>query len=73
MVDTEKLENLIQSSGYKKSFIAQKLGISSVSLWKKANNMTKFTGVEINELCKLLDVTSIKQQREIFFTEEYTK
>ena len=73
MVDTEKLENLIQSSGYKKSFIAQKLGISSVSLWKKANNMTKFTGVEINELCKLLDVTSIKQQREIFFTEEYTE
>ena len=73
MVDTEKLENLIRSSGYKKSFIAQKLGISSVSLWKKANNMTKFTGVEINELCKLLDVTSIKQQREIFFTEEYTK
>lgn len=73
MVDTEKLENLIQSSGYKKTFIAQKLGISSVSLWKKANNMTKFTGVEINELCKLLDVTSIKQQREIFFTEEYTK
>ena len=73
MVDTEKLDNLIQSSGYKKTFIAQKLGISSVSLWKKANNMTKFTGVEINELCKLLDVTSIKQQREIFFTEEYTK
>ena len=73
MVDTEKLDNLIQSSGYKKSFIAQKLGISTTSLWKKTNNMTKFTGVEINELCKLLDVTSIKQQREIFFTEEYTK
>lgn len=72
MVDTNKLNVLIEQSGLKKRYIAQKLGISEVSLWSKITNRTPFTGIEVDVLCKLLDVKTIRQQREIFFTEEHT-
>ena len=73
MVDVEKLNDLIMESGLKKRYIAEKLGISEVSLWSKSTNRTKFTGVEIDKLCKLLDINSLKLQREIFFADEYGK
>lgn len=70
MVDTERLDNLIQSSGYKKSFIAKELGVSVSTLWRKCKNETPFTALEVNKLCKLLAITSMKAQDEIFFTEK---
>lgn len=72
MVDTSKLNVLIEQSGLKKRYIAQKLGISEVSLWSKITNRTPFTGMEVDALCKLLDVKTIRQQRKIFFTEDHT-
>lgn len=73
MVDTDKLNELIFKSGLKKRYIAEQLGISEVSLWSKSNNKTKFTGVEVDTLCKLLNVNNLNQQRAIFFTTEHGK
>ncbi len=66
MIDTKKLLDLIKEKGLKKSFIAEKLGISRNSLHKKANNITDFKGNEIKALCELLQMDA-GQRDAIFF------
>ena len=66
MIDTDKLLNLIKEKGLKKSFVAEKLGISRASLHKKANNITDFKGNEIKVLCDLLQMDA-GQRDAIFF------
>ena len=64
MTDTEKLERAIKAAGLTKRFIAKKLGISEMALYKKINNVTEFKASEIAALCELL---SIENKIEIFF------
>ena len=50
MVNTELLENYIKKSGYKKKFIAQKLGITSYGFSLKICGINEFKGSEIKLL-----------------------
>lgn len=67
MTDTKGLEQLIKDSGLKKSYIAKTIGLSRQALANKIQNKSPFTSTEISRLCKLLDITSLKDKERIFF------
>ena len=67
MTDTVALNEAIKISGLKKGFIAEKLGISRFAFQKKETNVTQFKVGEIDVLCKLLGITSLKEKDRIFF------
>jgi len=69
MTDTNKLEDLIRDSGYKRSFLCEQMGISGRSLSNKVNNKTEFTASEIFKLSELLRINCTQQQT-IFFSSE---
>ena len=70
MTDTKKLLRIIEESGLKKGFIAQKLGITTYGLQKKIENHNQFKATEIKILCKILNINSLKRKEEIFFAEK---
>lgn len=67
MTDTELLEEKINDSGFKKKYIAEKIGIAPYSLAKKINNITEFKTSEIHMLCTLLKINSLEDREKIFF------
>lgn len=70
MTDTEKLRARIAKSGFKRSHIAAALGISTAALAQKIDNRREFKASEIDTLCKLLNITSLKEKESIFFAEK---
>ena len=68
MTDSEKLERLIKASGYKKGFIAEKLGLSRGGLYNCINNKDnmEFKASQIDALCELLNIEP-EQRTAIFF------
>lgn len=73
MVNTEALEKKIRDQGIKKVFLAEKLGITSFGLSKKINNINEFKASEIQTLCELLNITSLKEKESIFFDSKVDK
>jgi hypothetical protein len=67
VTDTKLLKELIDKSGLKIGFIADFVGISRQSLWNKINNVSPFNQYEIDRLCEVLKITSLKQKESIFF------
>lgn len=67
MVDTQLLESLIASSGKKKSYLADQLGISIQSLKLKIDNKSDFKTNEVAVLCRELDITRLTDKEKIFF------
>lgn len=66
MTNTTLLEEYIEKSGYKKSFIAKALNITAYALTLKINNKSEFKANEIDILCKLLNI-GIRDRMRIFF------
>lgn len=67
MTNTKLLKNKIEESGYKIGFIADQLHMSRNTLWLKVNGVRQFNQYEINELCSLLNITSLNDKETIFF------
>lgn len=67
MTNTELLNQKIELSGYKRSFIAKQLGLSAYGLAKKIQNETEFKASEINALCILLNIVCPEEKEAIFF------
>lgn len=67
MTDTEKLQEYIDRSGLKQSYIAEQLGLSSYGFARKRDNLSEFLPSEINVLCELLNIQSVQERFEIFF------
>lgn len=67
MTNTELLKEKIEKSGLKIGFIADYVGISRQLLWKKVNNLTPFNQYEIDKMCAVLQITSLKEKEAIFF------
>ena len=67
MVNTEMLNERIEKSGYKKAYIASELNITRQSLSSKVNNSTEFLSSEVQQLCKVLGITSLDEKEAIFF------
>lgn len=73
MTDTEQLEAEIKNSGLRKKWIAAQMKLSYYGLQKKIENKNQFKAGEIKELCKILNITSLKKRDEIFFAENVDK
>jgi len=65
-MNIKKLNDFISQSGYPKSELASRLGISRPSLYMKLSGERKFTADEISLLAKTLRMTS-KEICDIFF------
>ena len=68
MTDTEKLRTLIERKGLKLKFVAECLGLSPYGLQLKIENKREFKTSEVAKLCEILDITSLREKEEIFFT-----
>ena len=66
MTNTELLERMISESGYKRSYIASRLGISPYALSMKIRNENEFKASEIDILCKILNI-GVDARMAIFF------
>lgn len=70
MTNTELLEKRIQASGYRKSHIAEALGLSPYGLSLKISNRNEFKASEIDALSTLLGIESWEERTAIFFAEK---
>ena len=66
MTNTALLEQYIEKSGYKKSFIAEQLGLTAYGFTLKVNNKSEFKASEMTTLCKLLKISK-RDKDAIFF------
>lgn len=66
MTNTPLLEQYIEKSGYKRSYIAKQLGVTSYTLSMKIQNESEFKASEIGILCELLGI-GIEERESIFF------
>ena len=66
MTNTALLEQYIEKSGYKKSFIADQLGITAYGFSLKINNKSEFKASEMTILCELLKINA-RDKEAIFF------
>lgn len=66
MTNTQKLKSKIKKSGYKISFIAEKMGISRQALSNKINGNNNFVTSEMFTMGELLKLSDA-ELREIFF------
>ena len=66
MTNTGLLEQYIESSGYKKGFVAKQLGITAYGFALKVNNKSEFKASEIEALCSLLKIGA-EDKEAIFF------
>lgn len=67
MTDTAKLQERIELSGLKKSYIAIKLGITPAAFYQKIANKREFKASEIDALCQILGITDLQEKEAIFF------
>jgi transcriptional regulator with XRE-family HTH domain len=67
MVKLDALKTRIRTSGLKMQYVAEKLGISRASLWKKMSGRVEFKVSEIAEISKVLNLTSDERDY-IFFS-----
>lgn len=67
MTDTVRLKSLVESSGLKKTFIAEKLGLSYQGYLKKENGKSDFMATEVSIMKDLLRLSN-KEVSEIFLS-----
>lgn len=69
MTNTQLLNQIIQESGLKKVFIANKIGVSAVGLHNCITGKTEFKASQIQTLCELLNIRDLKLKEAVFFTD----
>lgn len=67
MVNTEMLNELIDASGLKREYIAQRIGISRQALYSKILGETQFTIKEVAILSEVLGIKRLTDRDRIFF------
>lgn len=67
MTNVEKLRELIEASGLKRGYIAERLGLTFAGFRKKANGENEFVASEIKELASIFSLTS-DQVQDIFLS-----
>lgn len=66
MTNTLLLEMAIRRAGLTKKEVAHKLELSFMELHQKINNVTEFKASEIASLYKLLNLSTLEEQQQIF-------
>ena len=67
MVDTQLLDEKIEQSGKRKSYLAQKCGMSVQTFRLKRLNISPFNTDEVDALAKELDIKTLSEKDRIFF------
>lgn len=67
MTNTKLLEDRIQQSGLKKSFIAACIGVSSATFSALLAGKSEFKVSQVKTVCELLDIKDEETLRAIFF------
>ena len=67
MVDTQYLESVIEKSGKKKAYLAEKCGCSVQSLRLKITGAYDFTTSQVDILCAELGIEKPDEMKKIFF------
>ena len=68
MTDLVLLNDRIKESGFRKPFLAQKLGISRQAFYAKLAGKNEFNSNQIQIMCKTLGINP-KDMKAIFFAE----
>lgn len=69
MTNTELLERKIKESGKKKSYLAQKVGLTRAGFRNCCINKSEFRTGQVQILCDELGITSLKERQAIFFAQ----
>lgn len=67
MTNTDLLKEVIEKSGLKLGYLADKCGITRQALSNKITNRNIFTAEEIAVLCQELKINSLTEKERIFF------
>ncbi len=67
MVDTQLLEEEIEKSGKKKTYLAEKCGCSIQALRLKIQGRYDFSTTQVDVLCSELGITALTKKEKIFF------
>ena len=67
MVNTEVLTEIIEKSGLKREYIAQRLGITRQTLTAKIAGDSEFSVSEVRALCDVLSIKKLRDIDQIFF------
>lgn len=70
MTNTKLLNDKIDESGLKKSYIAKAIGRAPSTLARKISGKQDFTASEINVLCEILPIETPEEKEAIFFAPE---
>lgn len=54
-INRDDINKTIKKKGLKKSYIAEQIGITPTTFWKKLSGQTKFTKAELYMLSDILD------------------
>lgn len=66
MGNPQYLDEVISSSGKKKGYLADRLGISRQTFAKKAKDPSSFTNLQAEILCRELSITKLSEKQKIF-------
>lgn len=66
MGNPQYLEEVILSSGKKKGYLADKLGVTRQTFAKKCKDPSSFTNLQTDILCDELNVTKLSEKQKIF-------
>lgn len=68
MTNTELLERKIMEKGLKKTYLAQKVGLTRAGFRNCCTNKSEFRTGQVQILCEELGITSLEEKEAIFFT-----
>lgn len=67
MTDIYALKDAINKSGYKLTYIAERVGLTYQGLKNKIDGKNEFTTSEVKAMCDVLAINSLKERERIFF------
>ncbi len=67
MTNTALLEKKVKESGLRTSYIHERLGISRAGWYRKLKGKSPFTAEQIQIMCEILHIKSLREKEDIFF------
>lgn len=67
-MQTNRLRGKIAESGYSQKALAKAMGVSANTLGAKITGKKPFNVIEIEDICRLLNINSIVEKAEIFLS-----
>lgn len=73
MVRTEELLKAVKDSGMTMNGVARKMGMSYMSLYRKARNKAPFRISEVEMFCKVIGASTKADKERIFYAHDVDK